>query len=78
MDKSKIRQPVITKEGCFLFWQQNNKSIEIWSPEVFDQKLSYLLQNPVASGFVGQPENWLFSSARNYAKMSAPIEIVFG
>ena len=62
----------------FQFWQQHNKPIEIWSPEVFDQKLSYIHYNPVASGFVGQPEHWLFSSARNYAKMSAPIQIEFG
>jgi REP element-mobilizing transposase RayT len=62
----------------FQFWQQHNKPIEIWSPEVFDQKLSYIHYNPVASGFVGQPEHWLFSSARNYANMSAPIKIVYG
>ena len=62
----------------FQFWQQHNKPIEIWSQEVFDQKLSYIHYNPVASGFVGQPEHWLFSSARNYAKMPAPIQIVYG
>ncbi len=33
------------------FWQQRNKSIELWSSEVIDQKLEYIHQNPVVSGF---------------------------
>ena len=48
------------------FWQQNNKPIEIWSQKVFEQKLNYLHHNPVESGFVLNPMDWKFSSARNY------------
>lgn len=48
------------------FWQQNNKPIEIWSLKVFEQKLNYIHNNPVASGFVLNPIDWKFSSARNY------------
>ncbi len=44
------------------FWQQNNKPIEIWSLKVFEQKLNYIHNNPVVSGFVIDP----ISSARNY------------
>jgi uncharacterized protein YneF (UPF0154 family) len=33
------------------FWQQNNQPIEIWSLKVFEQKLNYIHNNPVASGF---------------------------
>lgn len=48
------------------FWQQHNKPIEIWSAPVFRQKLDYIHNNPVRSGFVTQPEDWKYSSARNY------------
>ena len=48
------------------FWQQNNKPIEIWSLTVFEQKLDYIHNNPVESGFVLNPVDWKFSSARNY------------
>lgn len=48
------------------FWQQNNKPIEIWSLKVFEQKLDYIHNNPVESGFVLNPVDWKFSSARNY------------
>lgn len=35
----------------YQFWQQNNQPIEIWSLKVFEQKLNYIHQNPVKSGF---------------------------
>ena len=34
------------------FWQQNNKPIEIWSLKVFEQKLNYIHNNPVETGFI--------------------------
>lgn len=48
------------------FWQQHNKPIEIWSAHVFQQKLNYIHQNPVKSGFVTEAVGWKYSSARNY------------
>lgn len=48
------------------FWQQNNKPIELWSLKVFEQKLNYIHNNPVISGFVTNPVDWKYSSARNY------------
>lgn len=49
------------------FWQQNNKPIELWSLKVFEQKLNYIHNNPVISGFVTNPIDWKYRSARNYA-----------
>lgn len=49
------------------FWQQHNQPIEIWSLKVFEQKLSYIHENPVKSGFVIDPVEYKYSSARNYA-----------
>ena len=48
------------------FWQQNNMPIEIWSFKVFEQKLNYIHYNPVETGFVTDPIDWKYSSARNY------------
>ena len=50
----------------FQFWQQHNKPIEIWSLKVFEPKLNYIHQNPIESGFVTEPYEWKYSSARNY------------
>lgn len=48
------------------FWQQNNQPIEIYSLKVFEQKLNYIHNNPVITGFVTDPIDWKYSSARNY------------
>ena len=48
------------------FWQQNNQPIEIWSLKVFEQKLNYIHNNPLETGFVTDPIDWKYSSARNY------------
>jgi REP element-mobilizing transposase RayT len=50
----------------FQFWQQDNHPIEIWSEKVILQKLNYLHNNPVVAGIVRHPEDYLYSSARNY------------
>ncbi|WP_317043467.1 transposase [Nonlabens spongiae] len=57
------------------FWQHHNKPIELWSPKVIKQKLDYIHNNPVESGFVTRPIVWKYSSARNYADLPAEIEI---
>lgn len=48
------------------FWQQNKQPIEIWSLKVFEQKLNYIHNNPVETGFVSDPVDWKYSCARNY------------
>ncbi len=47
----------------YQFWQQHNQPIEIWSLKVFEQKLNYIHQNPVETGFVTDPIDWKYSSA---------------
>lgn len=37
------------------FWQQHNKPIELWSEKVIQQKIDYIHNNPVESGFVTDP-----------------------
>ena len=55
------------------FWQQHNKPIEIWSLKVFNQKLDYIHNNPVESGFITDAIDWKYSSARNYANNDQTI-----
>ncbi len=53
-----------TKEH--MLWQHHNKPIELWSEEIIEQKIDYIHNNPVASGFVLQPADWKYSSAKDY------------
>ena len=59
------------------FWQHHNKPIELWSPDVIDQKLDYIHQNPVEAGFIEEPEHWRYSSAMNYSGGVGLLEIDF-
>jgi putative transposase len=47
-------------------WQTGSHPEGIESGKFFDQKLNYIHENPVRKGFVRSPEDWLYSSARNY------------
>ena len=60
----------------FQFWQQGNHPIELWSDEVFYQKMDYIHLNPVAAGLVDQPEEWRYSSARDYGGKQGLITLV--
>jgi len=60
----------------YKFWQDGNHAEVIYSPRFFYQKLNYIHQNPVREMIVKNPEDYLFSSARNYAEMDALLDIV--
>ena len=59
------------------FWQHHNKPIELWTPEVMDQKLDYIHMNPVESVFVSEPHHWKHSSAIDYSGGKGLLEIDF-
>jgi len=51
----------------FQFWQQHNHPIELATTEMIEQRLEYIHQNPVAAGIVLRAEDYLYSSAADYA-----------
>jgi putative transposase len=57
------------------FWQQNNQPIELWSSEVIQQKIDYIHNNPVVSGFVTESYHWKYSSAIDFSGGKGVIEI---
>lgn len=61
----------------FQLWQQHNNPIELSNQKMAWQKLEYIHQNPVKAGFVEKPEDYLYSSARDYCGMKGLIDILF-
>ncbi|MCE9539034.1 MAG: transposase [Bacteroidetes bacterium] len=59
----------------FKFWQDGNHPVELFSPEFTKQKLDYIHNNPVEEMLVEEPQEYLFSSARNYADMDGLIDV---
>lgn len=53
--------------SVFQIWQQHNHPIELNSKEKIERCLNYIHENPVKAGIVLKPEDYLYSSAINYA-----------
>jgi len=56
-------------------WTHENHAELIYSPQFILQKMNYIHENPVRSGIVEKAEDYLYSSARNYAELSAEMKI---
>jgi putative transposase len=62
----------------FQLWQHHYHPVEMVTNEMIDDRLAYIHLNPVAAGFVDQPEAWLYSSARDYAGTAkGPVDLIF-
>jgi len=59
----------------FQFWQQDNHPVPLETMKIAHQKLGYIHDNPVAAGIVEKPEDYLYSSARDYHGMKGLIDI---
>jgi putative transposase len=61
----------------YQFWQQHNHPIELFNNEVMQQKLDYLHENPVTAGYVNEPWEYLYSSAKDYSGGKGILELIF-
>ena len=51
------------KNAELQFWKHDNHPFYLYSNEMIDQKVDYILKNPVKAGFVNEPYEWRLSSA---------------
>jgi len=59
----------------FQLWRQDNQPIALESLKKQHASLEYIHNNPVEAGIVEKPEEYLYSSARDYYGLSGKIEI---
>ena len=57
----------------FKFWQVGNHAIELYSSRFIWEKVNYIHQNPVRAGLVRKAEDWVYSSASNYADIDSKL-----
>lgn len=60
----------------YKFWQDGSQAKEIFGKQFFYEKLEYIHNNPVEEMIVTKPEDYLFSSARNYAGLNNLLDII--
>ena len=54
-------------------WTHENHAEECFSPSFTFQRVKYIHENPVRAGIVEREEDYLYSSARDYAEMKSPF-----
>jgi putative transposase len=54
-------------DRTYQVWQEGSHPEIIQSVEMLRQKIEYIHLNPVRRGYVDNPVDWRYSSARNYA-----------
>jgi len=57
-------------------WTHENHAEEIYSQKFIEQKIEYIHNNPVRAGIVQKPEEYLYSSARNYAELDNVLDVI--
>ena len=58
-------------------WQEGNDAKEIHSTDFLNQKLEYIHNNPVRAEMVVSPEDYLYSSAKDYSGLKGLVNIEF-
>ena len=66
----------LKKELEYKVWQDGNHAVEVFSNRFIYEKLEYIHKNPVEEMIVANPEDYFFSSARNYADKESLLEVI--
>ena len=66
----------LKKEPQYKVWQNGYHAEHIYSNKFIRQKLDYIHNNPVKEKIVTLPEDYYFSSARNYASLDNELEVI--
>lgn len=57
-------------------WDDDNHAMELNTPELLWQKIHYTHNNPVRAMIVDEVQEYLFSSARDYAGMKGLVDVI--
>jgi len=66
----------LKKEQNYKVWQNGYHAEHIYSNKFIRQKIDYIHNNPVKDKVVTLPEDYYFSSARNYAGLENDLEVI--
>jgi REP element-mobilizing transposase RayT len=65
----------LSRSQNYKVWQDGYHAEEVFSNQWIKAKIHYIHQNPVKEMVVTQPEDYYFSSARNYADLENALEV---
>lgn len=66
----------LKRKQMYKVWQDGYHAEHVYSNSFIKQKVNYIHKNPIVDKIVSKPEDYMFSSARNYAELDSELEIV--
>ncbi len=64
------------KKGKYQLWTHENHAIEVFSNTFIEEKVAYIHNNPVRSGIVESPDEYIYSSAKQYTGEDGVLDII--
>lgn len=61
------------QDRTYQFWQEGYHPKQIIGDDMMIQKIEYIHDNPVKSGYVDRPEDWRYSSVCNYLNRGSEL-----
>ena len=65
----------LKRDQQYKVWQNGYHAEICYSSKFIKQKLNYIHNNPVQDEIVEKPEDYIFSSARNYAELTNELDV---
>ncbi len=66
----------LKRDQQYKVWQTGYHAESLVTAKFIKQKLRYIHNNPVRAKIVENPEDYLFSSARNYADLDGELDVM--
>ena len=66
----------LKRSQTYKVWQNGYHAEILFSNKFIQQKLNYIHNNPVEDKIVQHPEDYIYSSARNYAELESELEVI--
>lgn len=76
LNRFKFKASQHSRNKGYQLWKHENHAIYLYSPDFIAEKIDYIHNNPVQAGIVMNPEDYYYSSARNYASLEAPLDVI--
>jgi len=66
----------LKRKQNYKVWQNGYHAEKIYSNKFIKQRINYIHNNPVVDKIVSNAEDYVFSSACNYAELDTEIDII--
>ena len=76
LNQFRYHAQLTARNEMYQVWSHENHAMHLYAPGFIKEKIEYIHNNPVRSGIVEKPEDFLYSSARYYAGLDSLIDIV--